>query len=334
MSRLLLLIVFLAPFSHAFSQETDKKGKIWLAVSIIWEGESMNSENLKTIEQLKKDIPQLKLIHFISPAYFFKNRENQKEIIARLREVIAADDHVALSLHGWQSIAAKSGVVFRNSPTFWGNRLTKEYCANDCGHEVPLSVYSKQDIRKMLLQSFTFFEVLGFKKPVSFIAGGWMASRGVREAIVAEGIKYDFSPVPPEVVKDQLFRYPLYQWVKDLWPGITTYSQPSLFQTSGGTLIEVPSNGVTTEYVNSQRWLDIYKHYAQLWLESNENDFYMSVGTYQETAAKSIHKIRSFLTNLDIFSKSKNIPYEFVDLNLRPDILTKMAEANKSWTNH
>ena len=149
------------------------------------------------IRKLADRFPELRILHFIDPAYFVKGRKKQKARMraAQILKTIHSDDLVGLHLHGWKSIADAAQVEFRKEPTFWGNRIRLEDCVPDCGHEVSIASYTPEQLDRLLGISLKLFRLLKLPKPKFFMAGGWMASVPVLNAVMRAGILHDFSPL-------------------------------------------------------------------------------------------------------------------------------------------
>src|SRR6185312_11039927 len=96
-------------------------------------------------------------------------------------------DQLAVLLGGWKSLATKAGVIFRRTPTFWGNALRDVDCASDCGLDVPVHVYPESDLEKLLQTSLATLDQHGFGRPKGVAVEGWVASPAVLEAAARVG---------------------------------------------------------------------------------------------------------------------------------------------------
>src|SRR5262249_22646236 len=146
---------------------------------------------------------------------------NRDDVTRKIKSALGPNDERGLHIHGWKSLFESAGVTFKNTPTFWGTTLSPAECISDCGHEVPISEYSTDELRKVVKFSLDTLQANGFGRATSFRTGGWMLKPSVRDAIAAEGIKWDHSAVPVQFLQPKLGAYPLYSWLGALWPTTT-----------------------------------------------------------------------------------------------------------------
>lgn len=286
----------------------DQAGRLVLAVSVQWEGESLSQQNLDAIRSFTQKYPSINLIHFLNPAYFTKPNINKDDVKAKIKSVIRPGDSIGLQILGWKSLINAAGLKFRNTPTFWGNKLDASLCAHDCGHEVPISIYNKDELSKLFASSMEIFRDHGLGKPTAFMAGGWMASNHVLEAAMQAGIKYDFSGVAPHVVEGKLKKYPIFRWIAELWNNTTTLSQPTPIPTQAGWIQEYYSNGGTIDYVNEKDIVDLFRGYANLLKQNPTNTYLLHIGFYQETAAKNLSRLENAIQQIFAHSDTNKVP--------------------------
>jgi hypothetical protein len=74
------------------------------------------------------------------------------------------------------------------------------------------------------------------------VVTGWVASSALSDLATKNGLTYDFSPVPPEVLEKQFSYYPVYEWVKDLWSQVTPLTSPFFRTTTFGRLYQYPQS--------------------------------------------------------------------------------------------
>ncbi|MEO6574438.1 MAG: hypothetical protein ABIP89_11400, partial [Polyangiaceae bacterium] len=178
-------------------KDSGKPGEIHLVVTVDWEGRDLTTGNLDAMESLRARFPNLKITQFVNAAYFTKPGANAVDIQAKMERALRPADERGLHIHGWKRLFQAAGVTFRATPTFWGgtNQLSND-CAFDCGHEVPISAYTTSELRKVVKFSLDTLEANGFGRAKSFRAGGWIAKPNVRDALAAEGIRFENSAVP------------------------------------------------------------------------------------------------------------------------------------------
>lgn len=228
-------------------------GTVRLSLVLSWEGRHAKDFNVDAVRALRAQWRaagrELAVVHLVSPAYFLRGGPEAERFAQKLRSAMAPEDKLGMLLGGWKSLTTAAGVIFRDGPTFWGNALRPVDCAaSDCGVDVPLSVYPTEDLAKLLAAARLTFEKNGFGKPEAMAATGWVAAPELLRAAAESGVRYDFSAVAPEMITRRAGRFPLYQWVKGLWDGLTPHSQPFAIDAAPG-LTEMPQALASVDYV-------------------------------------------------------------------------------------
>jgi hypothetical protein len=318
-------LLALAALAPACASETDdgstseddytrKKGRLQLVVTVDWEGRDLRDDNLVAMQNLHAHFPQVKIVHFLNAGYYTKQYANRTDITARINRAIKPGDEKALHIHGWKRLFEASGLTFRASPTFWGTSLDAHgrECIDDCGHEVPISLYTSAELRKVVKFSLDTLEGNGFGRAKSFRCGGWMAKPNVRDAIAAEGLTYEHSAVPTVFLKPKLGTTPIYSWLSELWQGTTNISQPYTLATSTTPLTEVPDNGALADYVSTEQMMDTFEANKAAFLADRTKNVVVSVGFHEETAASYVPQLEAALQRMYDEAKAANIPFESV----------------------
>jgi len=328
----LLAFGSLAAFAPGCASETDdgsaageddlaRGGKMQLVVTVDWEGRDLREDNLRAMENLRTRFPQVKIVHFLNAAYYTKDLANAADATARINRPLRPGDEKALHIHGWKRLFEKAGARFVSSPTFWGTSISpnSRECLEDCGHEVPISLYSTDELRKVVRFSLDTLERNGFGRAKSFRCGGWMAKQSVRDAIAAEGIKYEHSAVPTVFLQPKLASYPVYGWLSELWQGTTSLSQPYRISANAGDaggvpkqLVEVPDNGALADYVSVQQMVDVFHANKAEYLRDKRRNVVVSFGFHEETAATYLPQLEGALTKMYEEARAENIPLESV----------------------
>lgn len=295
---------------------TRKKGKLQLVVTVDWEGRDLRDDNLAAMQHLHARFPQVKIIHFLNAGYYTKQGAVPADVTARINRAIQPGDEKALHIHGWKRLFEAAGDTFRSSPTFWGTSLDPHGrdCLYDCGHEVPISLYTTDELRKVVKFSLDTLERNGLGRAKSFRCGGWMAKQNVRDAIAAEGLKYEHSAVPTVFLQPKLGNMPVYGWLSsaELWQGTTTVSQPYAMPTASTPLVEVPDNGALADYVSTQQMLDVFEANKAALLRDRSKNVVVSVGFHEETAATYLPQLEAALDKMYAEAKLENLPFESV----------------------
>ena len=323
--RLLAPLLALAALAPGCTSETDdgstseddytrKRGKLQLVVTVDWEGRDLREDNLVAMQNLHAHFPQVKIVHFLNAGYYTKQGVSRTDVTARINRAIKPGDEKALHIHGWKRLFEASGLTFRASPTFWGTSLdaTGRECIDDCGHEVPISLYTSEELRKVVKFSLDTLEGNGFGRAKSFRCGGWMAKPNVRDAVAAEGLTYEHSAVPTVFLKPKLGTMPVYSWLSDLWQGTTNVSQPYTIATTTTPLTEVPDNGALADYVSTEQMMDTFEANKAAFLADRKKNVVVSVGFHEETAASYIPQLEAALQRMYDEAKAEKIPFESV----------------------
>jgi hypothetical protein len=303
-----------APIGDGEDDYTRRKGKLQLVVTVDWEGRDLREDNIRAMENLNARFPQVKIVHFLNAGYYTKQFANRADITARVNRAIKPGDEKALHIHGWRRLFEASGLTFRNTPTFWGTTIDprSRECLDDCGHEVPISLYTSDELRKVVKFSLDTLEQNGFGRAKSFRCGGWMAKTTVRDAIAAEGLTYEHSAVPVVFLQAKLGTTPVYGWLSELWQGTTNVSQPYTLPTATAPLVEVPDNGGLADYVNTQQMMEVFAANKALYLRDRRKNVVVSVGFHEETAASYLPQLEAALTKTYDEARAENIPFESV----------------------
>lgn len=303
------------------ADDYSRKGKVKLLVTVDWEGRDLRDDNIRAMKDLHARFPDVKIVHFLNAAYFTKTDADAEAAREEIASAIAPDDEKALHIHGWKRLFEAAGVEFRSGPTFWGTTITPNECIYDCGHEVPISNYGVDELRKVVRFSLDKLEEEGFGRAKSFRCGGWMAKENVREAIAAEGLLYEESAVPADFLAPKLRQYPVQGWLADLWAGTTPTSQPYRIPTAAGDVVEVPDNGALADYVSADQMFSVYEANKAEWQRAKTKDFVVSIGFHQETAATYLPALEEALERIHEDARTAGVPLESVttaDLALPP----------------
>lgn len=301
--------------NDAKEDDLTRRGKIQLLVTVDWEGRDLRDANLDAMKNLHARFPQVKIVHFLNAAYFTKPNADAADTRTKIASVIAPGDERGLHVHGWKRLFEASGVSFKSGPTFWNTTVRPSECVEDCGHEVPISLYSTDELRKVVrFSKDTLAEQgLGGAQMTSFRCGGWMAKDSVREAIAAEGFKYDESAVPTDFLAPKLQSYELHDWLEDLWRGTTQTSQPSRMPTAAGALVEVPDNGALADYVTGDQMFATYRANATAFeMGRRSKNTVVSIGFHQETAAQYLPELERALAKIYEDVERNRLPLESV----------------------
>ena len=115
---------FLALVDVAFAIPND--AKIYLTISVDWEGRDLDLSNLKVMEEFRNEHPQLPILHFLNAAYFTKTNADSEEVNRKIRSGLRDQDELGLHIHAWKSIVEASGVSYRHMPKWTPKRYDQK----------------------------------------------------------------------------------------------------------------------------------------------------------------------------------------------------------------
>jgi hypothetical protein len=296
---ILLTLLFCGSGLHA---ETFSHLDVKLLISVDWEGFSLEENNLRAFQQFRNDYPQVKIVHFLNAAYFTKAEANALQVAEKIRSVIRPGDELGLHLHAFESLLKAAGVSFRETETFWGYRQSVPL-HGERGHDVPLSLFSVSELRRMIQISLQILNQNGFNKIQSFRAGGWIASPQVLEALALEGIRVDSSAVSPAIVGLVAQAHqPIFQINRQLWPDQTPMKhEPYVIQASAGAITEYPNNVGLADYISGEKAFSLLEKLVQANF-SKQKQIHFHYGFHQETAAEFLPRVRRLLALMEQFT--------------------------------
>jgi len=312
--------------------------KLTLLASIDWEGGDILPKNIQAIEAFNKKYPNVPFTRFICPSYYTRGFD-AVSVTKDIKRAIKPIDEVALHIHCWESLLTHSGVVYQSKPT-WnhadgrGDPAKKHDGTLEYGHDVPLGLYSAQEIEKVVKSSVELLydnKLLDKKTPcVGFRCGGWVACTKVLQALHSQkSFTYDASGAP-HIFFGNLYNreaVPLYQWLNKQWGPASvsvphyldnsltnaTYKQgvvgldsnsPAISQTKflqSVNLHEIPNTGALADY-NTTTQLKNYIDRAVIQAKQ-ANEVEISMGFHDSTA--TTHNFdEPAKTNIEIFTDS------------------------------
>lgn len=184
-------------------------GHIYICITIDWEGESLDQvyDLIKIRERIKMDVP---FTHFICPNYFIKNA-NHEFTVDKIKRAIAPSDEIGLHIHCYKELIKNiPDVEFRTEHNYHNvlgwfeekviKKIIPSYNGNVSGCGVPLSVYSKSEIERIITFSKELLcKHLQLNNLSGFRAGGWIANDEVLEVVEKLNFEYDSSAVAPSI---------------------------------------------------------------------------------------------------------------------------------------
>ena len=289
---LLFLIMVQSIVAHPLYAEP----KVRIVMTVDWEGRNLDPSNLAAMRALRSDYPELPILHYLNAAYFTKPDAEPVAVREAMASVLLTNDQRGLHIHAWKSLITSAGVAFRNAPSLRDGNVpaSEEECRYDCGHVIPLTVYNREELARIVAFSVKTLAEQGFGTPRHFRAGAWMLDHNVAEALTANGIVTDSSAVYAEFLKARWGDKPLYPAVRELWPEIRPTSQPYPISTAQGALWEMPDNGCLADYMTSEQMLQVVRENLERANKGGDTRLVV-VGFHQETASQYLPRIRSFV---------------------------------------
>jgi len=256
-------------------------GRIVVAVTVDWEGAELSPEGLDAIDELRKRLGPAPLTHFVSAAYFTKDRPDPRAI-AVVSEAIRPGDELAVHLHAWRSLARASGIEPKLSPSFvTGTDKLFEFEDGDVGFDTDLDVYTVTELRAMVRTSRRLLQQTRVPVSRSFRAGGYLGTPRVLQAIREEGYTADSSATDYHQIDEGKTTFMLKR-VQEVWPAIETTSQPYLVGPAGG-LVELPI-AATADYVTAADLVKSFDAAAVRLRAAPTRDVFVVIGCNLETS--------------------------------------------------
>ncbi len=277
----MLVAIVLATGCSSSSKRPPKQGRIVVILTVDWEGAYLSPEALDALADLRRALPAIPITHFVSAAYFTKDKPDPKAA-AFLVEAVQKDDELALHLHGWRSLARASTIEPKLNPSFLtGTDKLLQFEDGDVGFETDLDVYSVIELRALLRTSRRLLEQA---HPVSksFRAGGYLGTPKVLQAIREEGFTVDSSATNArslDAPKDAF----LSKRIKEVWPTVTASTQPFFIDVAGAQLLEMPIAGIA-DYVPVNDLVGLFDAAHTQLHKDPEHDVFVMLGFHQETA--------------------------------------------------
>ncbi len=244
---------------------------LYVVTSIDWDSSDTADSELTWQEQLHADHPGLKLTHLVGP-YTWTDPELTAQRQDQLRDWLVMmedsfDDEIGLHIHPWCHFVETAGVTCRTEPSFVYDD------GDESGYTVLSSAYTEAEYLALLERADDIFLEQGLNKPLTFRAGGWIASASVLSALADDGFVADSSANNWQLMdewQDNNTNGLLYQWNSEHWANIGDRSQPyrpsavdpSRPAQSGESelaILEVPDNGILADYVSADEMIQIFE---------------------------------------------------------------------------
>jgi hypothetical protein len=302
---------------------------IRLFVTLVWEGRDLQDFNLEALRRFRDQFAGIQVVHFVSPAYFTHPGADAARVKQALRSVMRPGDKLGVEIAAWHSVVERAGVIFRGSPTFWGYEMRAADCKVDCGSDVPLNVYPQAEVARIARASLDILQAQGFGRPAATLTAGWVATPQVLDAYAQNDVRYDFSAVAPELLARRLAGFPLYQWVRGLWPSVTPSTQPYVLPSVATGLTEIPQSLAAADYLLGKDLPAIFKEYVERLRREPNRDLTFQIALYQETARQMLPIVTSSLQSIFAYATEQSIslqPFDVPGLDIPADPTVVQAQ--------
>lgn len=299
-------------------------GQIYICITVDWEGEYL--DNITDLINMRKQIGfDVPFTHFICSNYFLtdSNTENTADYI---KTAIKPHDEVGLHIHCYKelienvpTVAFKTDQNYYNVPSWFEENIAKKiipsYKRNVTGRGVPLSIYTKTEIEKIITVSRDLLcKHLNLEQIKGFRAGGWIANDTVLDIVEDLGFTYDSSAVAPSILSQGFSRNSLGNKKDDfgdknglftehllkLWgynqqtdgflknSNILQYHKQEAIQTHSqafkyNKLVEIPNNCGLTDFCSPHKTvLPLIKQYLHKIEQNPDESFLIVYGCHQE----------------------------------------------------
>ena len=268
--------------------------RIVVALTIDWEGAYVSPDGLDALDEFRRALGPAPLTHFVSAAYFTKQRQDPTAVAA-ITQAVRKGDELAVHLHAWRSLAKAGGIEPKLSPSFLtGTDKLLEFEDGDVGFDTDLDAYSVPDLRVLLRTSRRLLEVTHIPISNTFRAGGYLGTPKVLQAIREEGFTVDCSATDYRQLderKDEV----LPRRIQAIWPRVETTSQPWLVDAAAaGPLLEMPI-AAFADYTTTDEIVAVFDAARTRLQRSPGRDVFIVLGFHQETAGDFGGRLRKAL---------------------------------------
>jgi hypothetical protein len=292
----------LLPIRAEATESVDNSKEIKLLVSLAWDGPVATEHNLEAFKKFRTTFSNIPVVHFVSPSYFTSTHAEDNK--STIRSMHRPGDQIGIALAPWKSIVTEAGVLFRSSPTFWGNNISGSSCHSDCGGEVPLSIYTSKELKSIFEAALNVMNRHGFSGLKGMQIRGWMATPEIMNVSEQFGIKYDFSMVTPSLLSERLREFPIFAWVKKQWPASDILSQPGIIPSLSQKVIEVPQSLASLDYVSVEQM----SNFLDRFVSSETKSLTYHIALNADTVHLTLPKLELVLQN--VFKQASEGKYQ------------------------
>lgn len=285
-------------------------GKIYGIMTVDWEGRDLEFSNLLAFKNFRNKFPHIPIIQFLNAAYYTKKNADFDLINKNIHKTLLPIDIYGLHIHCWKSLLLQSDVSYKNTLSFAHQTpLIPESLDEDTGHDIPLSLYSQDEIKKMIQKSLEILKSQDFKIGEYFRAGGWFADENVLQAIKSFGFLLDSSALPLHLIYNKRKNNILYESLTPLWKKTQIHDRPYYILEN---LIEWPNNACLADYMEPEETFNIFKELKILHDKNPELNYFLTMGFHQETAEKFLPRVEGAVNLIEALVKKENLDFQWI----------------------
>ncbi len=285
------------------------KTTVPIELTLIWEGRELQEPNLDILAQFRDEEPDIPIIQLVSPTYFL-HQENRSDQAKQIQAVIRDHDEVGLYVSAQRPALLAARVIPRSQPSFWSYSSEGNTCGDDCGIDIPPTLFPREDILKIFAMADGLLRKAGYSRLRTYAVRGGMDVPLMKEMARTFGYRFDQTAIDPTLFQLRFAQYPIGRWISAS-NGSPNGTMPILvgrsrsqdrqqdFKFQGGMIdLQDPST-------ISQRFVSFLESRKA----SDTSGFQVSLS--QESAYIGVAKLRSILAQLRNLAKDREFELEF-----------------------
>ncbi len=280
---------------------------------------AMGLDDLNAFRTLTQNHPMMRWTHLYNPVAYTQLTPHYKKIESFVKE--CRDNHgaeIGVHLHMYESLLKKAGIKFRNAPSM--NAQSVDTSHDNTGYSVPMTIYSRKEIDKILNFTLNTFKKRKLGRPRSFCAGFYATSIELQKAIAANGYYVSAAAFPPGNEFGARYApswHELAGWNKTVTVRSRPYkvseksilpigTAPYIKAKDGKPIIELPQTCKIDWMVSSENMKTIFKEHLKFCKQNQMSAVCLAI--HENNAAQYLEKYDDVLNFIDeqILSNAKN----------------------------
>lgn len=307
--RIVVAVFSLACWSTALAAQ-EGPTTLSIFVTVDWEGESLDQENLEAMQQFRRRFPYIPLLQLMNPAYLL-GTEPKEQIITSIRSTFLPSDTIGLHVHGWNTLLHACHIPYRSSPSFADQAENCQSGAR-CGYTVSLEyAYSQDELEALIQCSAERLAQHGFGRVTHFRAGGWQFGPKLQAALEKNGFVWDSSRIDPALLLSRWHASSsMIHFLQQLHPEPQTHTQPYALSAH---LMEYPNNGGFADYTSSKQILALFNDVL-----GQSSGGVLVLGFHQETAADYLEQLVQAIPKMEQIAAEKGVHLQWLSTPISP----------------